>query len=157
MPADGNSAAQLRLAERGDLSELIQLMHEHAEYEHAPAPSANLFDRLPVLLFADRPQIHVIVAGVGTGLVGYAACSVGFSPWRGDAYLLMNCLYFRPSARGMRLGSKMMAEVQQIARGLGLREVQWQTPAWNSRAIRFYDRLNAQRTRKERYHWDVDW
>ncbi|MGW1911840.1 N-acetyltransferase family protein [Streptomyces sp. NPDC002076] len=37
------------------------------------------------------------------------------------------------------------------ARRLGLAQVQWQTPAWNEEAVRFYDRLGARATEKLRY------
>ncbi|MGP3950192.1 hypothetical protein [Streptomyces sp. 7N604] len=41
------------------------------------------------------------------------------------------------------------------ARGLGLTEVQWQTPAWNEGAARFYERLGARAKEKLRYSLPV--
>lgn len=37
------------------------------------------------------------------------------------------------------------------ARGLGVEHVQWQTPCWNTDAIRFYDRVGALVQDKVRY------
>jgi GNAT superfamily N-acetyltransferase len=38
-----------------------------------------------------------------------------------------------------------------VAREDGCFELQWQTPSWNEGAIRFYQRLGARSTSKERF------
>ncbi|MDT9695245.1 hypothetical protein [Streptomyces sp. P17] len=42
------------------------------------------------------------------------------------------------------------------ARARGLGQVQWQTPPWNTDAIRFSDRLGARAQEKRRYLLPVD-
>ena len=45
----------------------------------------------------------------------------------------------------------MVEAVQCHRRQMGCANLQWQTPAWNEAAIRFYDRLGAGRLAKQRY------
>ncbi|WP_017600570.1 GNAT family N-acetyltransferase, partial [Nocardiopsis lucentensis] len=84
-------------------------------------------------------------------VVGYATCSPEVSTWDGCEYLHMDCLFLRDGTRGAGLGARIMDAVADTARGLGLTEVQWQTPVWNEDAIRFYDRLGARAKEKLRY------
>ncbi|MFI0774554.1 GNAT family N-acetyltransferase [Streptomyces sp. NPDC021212] len=48
-----------------------------------------------------------------------------------------------------------MDAVTAHARDLGLTEIQWNTPAWNEGAVRFYERLGAQAKEKLRYTLSV--
>lgn len=68
----------------------------------------------------------------------------------------MDCLYLTETSRGHGLGPLLMAAVGAEAGRLGLPEVQWQTPAWNESAIRFYDRLGATSKEKRRYSLPVE-
>ena len=68
----------------------------------------------------------------------------------------MDCLYLAEEARGHGLGAALMEGVSDLARELGVDQVQWQTPDWNEGAVRFYDRLGATRKEKQRYSLAVD-
>jgi GNAT superfamily N-acetyltransferase len=141
----------IREADAADLPHLVALMREHAAYERSAPPPADIADRLPSLLFTPEPRLHAIVAVRGADIIGYATCSREVSSWRAAEYLHLDCLYLRAQARGGGLGRRLMAEVERLARRLALTEIQWQTPEWNDGAIRFYDRLRASRTPKQRY------
>ncbi|KQX13913.1 acetyltransferase [Streptomyces sp. Root431] len=103
------------------------------------------------------PRLRCFVAELPDGsLAGYATCAPELSTWDGVAYLHMDCLYLTSTARGHGLGPLLMDAVRAEARALGLTEIQWQTPAWNEGAIRFYDRLGATSKEKRRYTLAVD-
>ncbi|MEU3477442.1 GNAT family N-acetyltransferase [Streptomyces sp. NPDC033754] len=103
------------------------------------------------------PRLRCFVAELPDGsLAGYATCAPEISTWDGVAYLHMDCLYLTSTARGHGLGPLLMDAVRTEARALGLTEIQWQTPAWNEGAIRFYDRLGATSKEKRRYTLAVD-
>ncbi|MDA2815307.1 GNAT family N-acetyltransferase [Nocardiopsis sp. RSe5-2] len=143
----------VRRARPGDLPRIAELAAEHAAYEKAPPPAPGLAERLGGLLFGrPEPRLHCLVAlDPGGGIAGYATCSPEVSTWQGREYLHMDCLFLSEGARGLGLGRQVMDAVADTARELGLTEVQWQTPAWNEGAIRFYDRLGAGATDKLRY------
>jgi len=144
---------RVRRARPDDLPHVAGLAAEHAVYEKAAAPPADLAERLRTLLFgASAPRLRCLVAELPDGeIVGYASCAPEVSTWDGCEYLHMDCLFLRDGHRGLGLGQRLMDAVLAEARALGLREVQWQTPAWNEGAIRFYDRLGARGVGKRRY------
>ncbi|MFE6338723.1 GNAT family N-acetyltransferase [Streptomyces sp. NPDC057798] len=154
------ASARVRPARPTDLPAVAGLAAEHAAYERALPPPADLARRLETLLFgqAQPPRLSVFVAELGDGdnIVGYASCAPEVSTWDGDEYLLMDCLFLRSGHRGLGIGPMLMAAVAADARARGLGRIQWQTPAWNTDAIRFYDRLGARATEKLRYSLPLD-
>ncbi|MGW1723626.1 N-acetyltransferase family protein [Streptomyces sp. NPDC002306] len=172
------SAARVRHAERADLPRVAALAAEHARYERAEPPVPDLADRLAALLFDGRggahgpdapghrdgpdgvdgtvPRLVCLVAELPGGeVVGYATCSPVLSTWDGREYLHMDCLFLAPSSRGLGFGALLMDAVVAEGRRRGMSEVQWQTPAWNEGAIRFYDRLGGRAMEKVRYSLPV--
>ncbi|MFI8765223.1 GNAT family N-acetyltransferase [Streptomyces sp. NPDC053792] len=145
--------AEVRHARPEDLPRVVELIAEHAVYEKAAAPAPGLADRLGGLLFGpEPPRLRCFVAALPDGtLAGYATCAPEMSTWDGTEYLHMDCLYLTETSRGHGLGPLLMTAIRTEARTLGLPELQWQTPAWNESAIRFYDRLGATSKEKRRY------
>lgn len=142
-----------RHAHPEDLPRVAELAAEHAAYEQAGPPPADLAARLHRLLFdTETPRLRCLVAELPDGtLAGYATCAPELSTWDAAEYLHMDCLYLTAEARGHGLGALLMSAVRREARTLGLPEIQWQTPTWNDGAIRFYDRLGATSKEKRRY------
>ncbi|MER5933026.1 GNAT family N-acetyltransferase [Streptomyces sp. NPDC002054] len=155
-----NLQPAVRRARPEDLARLVELIHEHVAYEKSAPRPPGLADRLGRQLFAPEAGadagLWVLVAEDPDGeVVGYAACSAEFSFWDARHYLHMDCLYLADGARGHGLGAALMAAVADLARELGMDQVQWQTPDWNEGAIRFYDRLGAAGIQKRRYSLDL--
>ncbi|MEV1082730.1 GNAT family N-acetyltransferase [Streptomyces sp. NPDC050211] len=149
--------ARVRSAEPADLQRVAELAAQHAAYERAAPPVPDLAVRLAGLLFGTpTPRLRCLVAELPGGeLVGYATCAPEISTWDGSEYLHMDCLFLAPGHRGLGLGPLLMDAVVDEARRLGITEVQWQTPAWNEGAVRFYDRLGARAKEKLRYSLQV--
>ncbi|MFD7259232.1 GNAT family N-acetyltransferase [Streptomyces sp. NPDC059874] len=147
----------IRRARPADLPRLVELIHEHVAYEKSAPRPPGLAERLGPQLFAEDARLWVLLAENPDGEVaGYAACSAEFAFWDGRHHLHMDCLYLAEEARGHGLGAALMGAVTGLARELGLDHVEWQTPAWNEGAIRFYDRLGATGAPKRRYALPVD-
>ncbi|MEU7279164.1 GNAT family N-acetyltransferase [Streptomyces sp. NPDC045431] len=145
--------ATVRRARPADLPRVVELAAEHAAYERAAAPVPDLAQRLHALLFdTPAPRLRCLVAESPDGeIVGYATCAPELSTWQGAAYLHMDCLFVRSGTRGSGIGALLMDAVAAEAQDLGITEIQWQTPAWNEGAVRFYDRLGAKAKEKLRY------
>lgn len=141
----------IRPANTEDLPELIELIREHALYEKSAAPDHELAARLHRLMFAASPRLHVLVASLGGELVGYASWSLEVETWHATEYAHMDCLFLRGSARGHGTGENLMRSVARDALAAGALEMQWQTPAWNEGAIRFYRRLANEPLSKLRF------
>lgn len=171
--------ARVRRARPDDIPHLVELAAEHAAFERAAPPAPDLDRRLDALLFgASPPRLRCLVLvrapraphtphapgraradadrpGADWPIVGYASCAPEVSTWAGREYLHMDCLYVRAEHRGAGLGALLVDAVAAEARDLGMTEVQWQTPAWNDGAVRFYARLGAHAQEKLRYSLPV--
>ncbi|MEV8317495.1 GNAT family N-acetyltransferase [Streptomyces sp. NPDC059900] len=157
-PREQNGAVpRVRHARPADLPRIVELIAEHAAYEKGAPPAPGLDRRLDALLFGEpEPRLRCLVAELPGGeVVGYATCAPEISTWDGTEYLHMDCLFLRDGHRGLGLGERLTDAVAAQARALGLPEVQWQTPAWNEGAIRFYDRIGAEAREKVRFTWPV--
>ncbi|WP_189320251.1 GNAT family N-acetyltransferase [Streptomyces flaveus] len=154
----GAGVPRVRHARPADLPHIALLAAEHAAYEKAVPPPADLPQRLEKLLFGlAAPRLCCFVAELEDGeIIGYASCAPELSTWDGAEYLHMDCLFLRDGHRGLGVGPMLVDAVLAEARARGLSQVQWQTPPWNEDAIRFYDRLGAQAKEKRRYFLSVD-
>ena len=136
----------------GDLPGLLVLMSEHAAFEGGKVTAKAT--QLSRALFRPQPRLSVWVAGDEADLLGYAAASREFSAWRGREYLHMDCLFVSTAARNRGVGAQLADAVIRFATAHELDEVQWQTPAWNLDAVRFYERLGAVGDPKIRFSLD---
>ncbi|MGW0846562.1 N-acetyltransferase family protein [Streptomyces sp. NPDC002787] len=148
------AATRVRRAQLADLPQVAQLAAEHAAFEKAGALPPDLARRLETLLFdTETPRLRCFVAELNDSeIIGYASCAPEVSTWNGAEYLHMDCLFVREGHRGLRVGPLLVEAVVAEARALGLDHVQWQTPPWNTGALKFYERLGAKAKEKLRYH-----
>jgi len=107
---------------------------------------------LHVALFGAAPPLICWVVERCGDLLGYATATREFSTWQACYYLHMDCLYLKPDARNLGLGERLAARLAGDAVGLQCKGMQWQTPADNLRAARFYRRIGAQSKDKLRFY-----
>lgn len=132
------------------LPAILRLVAEHVLFERSDAVvPADWCDRTAALVSAGR--VDVFAATVPSAVVGYATLTRELSTWTGAEHSHLDCLYVDAAWRGAGTGRALVAAALVRAAHLGLGEVQWQTPAWNLPAIRFYERLGATRAAKERF------
>ena len=141
----------IRSVEPRDLDALIVLCSEHAAFERAPYDPTGKPEKLRQLLFAREPALIGKVAVSEDELVGYATASAEVSTWAAARFMHMDCLFVREGCRGHGVGAKLMGAVMEEAARLGIDQLQWQTPAWNTNADRFYRRVGALASEKLRY------
>jgi ribosomal protein S18 acetylase RimI-like enzyme len=139
-----------------DVPQLVRLILAHAEYEHAsiPANGAGLADRLIETLIEPQTRAACFVAQLSDEpdrLIGYSTCSAEFATWSAAEFLHMDTLYVDEGFRGLSIGKHLLDAVVAHAAMLGLHEVQWQTPDWNTDAVRFYERVGAVASNKIRF------
>jgi ribosomal protein S18 acetylase RimI-like enzyme len=139
-----------------DMDRVVELCIEHARFERAPQiDQTGLRERLATALFAQPARLSGWVADVNEDVVGYATVTEEFSTWTGRTFWHMDCLYIQAHARNLGLGRELVDAIRAEARKQRVRELQWQTPAWNINAQRFYARLGATMQAKTRFRLDV--
>lgn len=142
-------SARIKAAEASDATAILGLVEAHAAFEREVA-SLSL-NKLQAILLADSPPTRLLVAEGDTAIVGYAAVTFDFSLWRGRSYGHLDCLFVAASARGCGNGKQLLDAAMEIAQAEGVDRLEWQTPVWNSDAIRFYQRTGALGVTKQRF------
>jgi GNAT superfamily N-acetyltransferase len=145
----------IRECTEDDLPSLITLCGKHAEYERTAYHPEGKQDLLKKALFCHQPEVFCLIAESDHRVVGYAAYTFCFSTWSAGRYLDMDCLYLEAEYRGFGIGEKIIRQLQGIAAIKGCIEMQWQTPSFNERAIRFYKRIGATGKDKVRFFLPV--
>jgi GNAT superfamily N-acetyltransferase len=131
---------EVRRAERSDIEALILLCAAHATFERTPFHADGKRAALEEAIFGDRQRLHAWLAIVAGQPVGYATATIDFSTWNAAPFVYMDCLFVRSDCRNAGIGLRLLEQVRCFAREQNLSEVQWQTPAWNTDACRFYRR-----------------
>lgn len=138
-----------------DLDQLIPLCALHSEYERVPFESKDKKEKLGHFLFQEKPPLFCLVAMKKQKMIGYASYMIQFSTWDACPYIYMDCLYLLEHCRGFGIGQQLMERIAEEAQKLKITEIQWQTPTFNTRAIKFYDRTGGKSKSKKRYFLEV--
>ncbi len=149
-----SASVAVRRATAEDLPRLVELIAAHAEYENSAIVVTGLAARLAESLIEPQARASCFVSEIGTSpsyVIGYATCTTEFATWSANEYLHMDTLYVDHAYRNHGVGRLLMHAVTTHATQLGLSEVQWQTPDWNTEAVRFYERVGATATNKTRF------
>lgn len=133
----------IRACEQYDLDKLITLCALHAEYEQASYNPAGKKERLGSALFSDNKQLNCIVADVAGEVIGYATYTFDYSTWDAAAFIYLDCLYLQNDYRSFGIGQHLLEEVKARGIAAGCINMQWQTPDFNERAIKFYKRIGG--------------
>lgn len=146
---------KIRYAVPSDVEQIIDLCAQHAAYEKAAFDPVDKKQLLSEHLFRPQAFLKCFVVEQEGEIVGYATFMKQFSTWDADYYIYMDCLYLKEATRGNGVGKKIMEKIYQYAKEENCNLVQWQTPSFNVRAIKFYESLGANSKSKERFFWDV--
>jgi len=145
----------LRFAQPSDIDALVRLCQEHARFERADYCADGKPSLLTQQLFSDAAPLKCIVAQFDGELIGYVSFMRQFSTWDCAFYLYMDCLFLTAQARGKGLGELIMTRLKREAVDLQCSHIQWQTPSFNTRAIKFYQRIGASAKEKQRFFLDL--
>ena len=145
---------RIRDAAPGDISEILRLCIEHAEFEEAEFSPEGKAEKLELLLFSNNPGLFCLIVESESEIVGYATFMKELSTWQAEYYVHMDCLFLRPQARNLGIGEELIREIARRAQTMKCIEMQWQTPVSNGRALNFYHRLGASSKVKVRLYLD---
>lgn len=142
----------IRFIKENEMDQLVQLCEAHAIFEKSNFDATGKEKKLIHALFKKEPSLHCLVAEANGELIGYATYMVQFSTWDAAPYLHMDCLFLKSSARSLGIGERLMNRIKEEAKSKDCEIIQWQTPAFNERAMKFYDRIGGVSKDKKRYY-----
>lgn len=125
---------------------LIDLLDAYARDPAGGGEALSEFARAHLVqALADRPQAFSVLAFEGSVRdagqpVGLVNCFEGFSTFACQPLVNMHDVVVRASHRGRRVGERLLAEVERIARSRGACKQTLEVLAGNASALRLYGR-----------------
>lgn len=155
LPRDpaGSPGTEFRLARPDDAEPLLKLISDHARYEKSEAIITGC--GLLSILERSHPPIVLFVADKDEELLGYGALTFDFSLWRAQKWGHLDCLFVAEKHRGKKVGEQLFSLAREHARSVNADRLEWQTPAWNTRARKFYTLLGADHQTKIRFNLSI--
>ena len=141
----------IRNCEPADLPKLIVLCQKHAEFEKADFSPEGKEESLRKALFNENPKLKCLVVAANETIVGYASYTFDYSTWDAADFMYMDCLFLEEEARSFGIGEILIEKLKEIAAEKNCINIQWQTPQFNERAIKFYNRIGAKGKDKVRF------
>ena len=133
----------LRPAELRDVSPIVQLIRELAEFEQLTHLVQVTPERLQPHLFGPKPVAEAWVAEVQREVVAFALFFTNFSTFLAQPGLYLEDLFVKPGHRSAGIGRALLTRLAQLAVERGHGRFEWSVLDWNHNAIRFYEKMGA--------------
>jgi GNAT superfamily N-acetyltransferase len=133
---------QIRAAKPGDEQAIFSLIKELALYEKAPEQVSNSAEQLSQDLFKSF-VCEAIVAENNKEIIGFALYYTAYSTWKGVS-LYLEDFYVKENHRNKGIGNMLFEKVVEIAKDKKVKRMDWQVLEWNSLALGFYEKKEAE-------------
>ena len=134
---------KIRQAEVEDVSDILVLIKELAEYEHLLDEVVATEELLEETLFGVNSPAEVQLAYAGNEILGFALYFRTFSTFLGRSGIYLEDLFVRESARGRGVGEALLRQLAQRTLEIGGGRLEWAVLNWNDPAIGFYQKMGA--------------
>lgn len=132
----------LRMAEKSDVSLILDFIKELAEYEGMLDEVKATEEILEETLFIKK-SAEVVIAEYDEKPIGFALFFHNFSTFLGKPGIYLEDLYVRKEARGLGIGKKLLAFLAKLAKERDCGRLEWWCLDWNKPSIEFYKKLGA--------------
>ena len=132
----------IRKGVKTDLSAVLGLIKELAEFENARDQVTITLEDLEKDGFGENPWYWFLVAEKGNKIVGLSFYWIRYSTWKGK-FLFLEDFVIKEEYKRQGIGSKLFEETIKICKKLNLNGMIWQVLDWNTPAINFYKKYNA--------------
>tara|TARA_B100000768_G_C11180836_1_gene332847 strand:- start:179 stop:661 length:483 start_codon:yes stop_codon:yes gene_type:complete len=133
---------KIRKGKKEDLPDILQLIKDLAEYENALDQVKLSLNQLENDGFGNSPSYYFIVATHDDLIIGMSFYWIRYSTWKGK-FLFLEDFVVKESYRKKGVGSKLFEATINIAKVDNMNGMCWQVLDWNTPAISFYKKYNA--------------
>ncbi|MBC7715922.1 MAG: GNAT family N-acetyltransferase [Pseudorhodobacter sp.] len=140
---NSNPAFLLRPAELRDVTAIVQMIRELAEFEQLAHLVQVTPEKLRPHLFGEKPAAEAWVAEVDSEPVAFALFFSNFSTFLAQPGLYLEDLYVKPPHRHRGIGRALLTRLAQLAVQRGHGRFDWSVLDWNENAIGFYEKIGA--------------
>jgi GNAT superfamily N-acetyltransferase len=135
---------RIRKAVESDISNLLPLMRELAEFEKYGNDFAVTEELLREQGFRrSPPDFHCLIAEEGRDSVGFLVYYFVPFTYRAKPNLIVKELYIAGGYRSRGVGKLLMKAVAKEAAQADCGMIKWYVAKWNERGVQFYERLGA--------------
>ena len=132
----------IRKAKEKDVDSIFDLIVELAEYENGLHLITNTKDKMRVDGFSQNPLFECFVAEIENQIIGFALFYFRYSTWKGKRLYLEDLLVTNKH-RKKSIGQLLFNALIEEAKGRNCSGLNWQVLDWNTPAISFYNKNNA--------------
>jgi len=132
----------IRKGIKKDLPSVLRLIKELADYENALDQVSISLEDLENDGFSERPWYWFLVAEKNNEIIGLSFYWIRYSTWKGK-FLFLEDFVIKQEYRNKGVGSQLFEETIKICKKLNLNGMIWQVLDWNTPAINFYKKYNA--------------
>jgi ribosomal protein S18 acetylase RimI-like enzyme len=130
----------IRKANENDFSQILGLIKELALFENAPEKVTNSVEQMK----SEQEYFNCFVAEDSENkIVGIALYYFAYYTWVGKS-LYLDDLIVKEEFRGQNIGTQLLNEIMKVAKLENCNRVRWQVLDWNTPAIDFYKKMNAE-------------
>lgn len=140
--ADSLQTMKIRLGEKKDLPQVLELIKELAAYEKAPHEVINTVALMEQDGFGTNPIYGFFVAENENIVVGISLYYWRYSTWKGKR-LYLEDIIVTEKERGSGIGKLLFDRTMQKALDENCSGMMWQVLEWNEPAINFYKKYGA--------------
>jgi GNAT superfamily N-acetyltransferase len=135
---------KVRAAQQTDVSLILALIRELAEYERAPDAVKATEESLLRDGFGENPRFRCIIAEYKGQPAGFALFFYNYSTWEGRAGIYLEDLFVRSQFRKLGIGRALFGYLSKLVVDENLGRLVWQVLDWNQPAIDFYKSIGAE-------------
>jgi GNAT superfamily N-acetyltransferase len=133
----------IRKAKIKDVTLIISLIKELAEYEKLSSEVIADENLLKETLFGEKKHAEILIAEYEGRPAGQAIFFHNFSTFLGRPGIYLEDIFVRPIYRGKGIGKTLLLKIIQLAKERNCGRVEWAVLNWNEPAIKFYKSLGA--------------
>lgn len=134
-----------RMATPDDADDILALIRELADYEHAADEVEATPDGLRASMFQDGAAEALLAVHERDGVVGMALFFRNFSTWTGTAGMYLEDLVVTESHRASGIGRALFERLARICVERGWPRLDWACLDWNEPSLGFYRSIGAAR------------
>ena len=134
---------KIREGIKTDLPAVLKLIQELAEYEKALDQVTISLEDLENDGFGERPWYWFLVVEKNNEIIGISFYWIRYSTWKGK-FLYLEDFVVKKEYRGRGIGAKLFEETINVCHNLKLNGMVWQVLDWNTPAVNFYKKYNAE-------------
>jgi len=139
-----NSEFKIRKATVKDVSEILKLIKELADYENLLDEVVTSEEQLKETLFGIKSTAEVILAVDKKRVLGFALYFFSFSTFLGCPGMYLEDLFVRENERGSGIGKALLSNMARRVLEVGGGRLDWSVLNWNKKAIDFYKKMGAE-------------